>query len=525
MYNYSSTFRLFLLRKITALYIVSLLVLSSISFVRAQAPGSEWVSFTLRRVNLRQQPSTSPGSYVKIVLDEGVRVHVFDEVQGLDDYVSGWLHVYVDEGDSGWVSRDFIVPKAALERLPELKSALMKSPTIPEEVKVEIPEDSILEFPEDLQEPVDITKQEAEEEKGSFFYYILIFFFVLSVLANFYFVYRLLSISKAKAILADSDTLQKEYQLLLNANQDLDKQIEKLTQENSNLREELENIHKDLNKSKENIQQQAVKFTMAEQTHKEVLLSKDNEIQRLQKQRDELQQSNERLEKESMEKTDDLKKANALLHAKIQELEEALAEKDKSINEQIAQAKIDVETSLEKQFNDRLNEVQKTQEKKYSQQIEDANIMMEKERVSLLEENKDLQQKLKTLEIKYAEEKKLRHELEVQTGEFEKVETSKEAAFEDLQKEYNALVSSYEESQQQLKNAQAAWQAERELVSKTVPAGADIERPIPGEKAVPEAAGEEVEIPKKVIQTPPATADISQHEEYARSLFKKFRQL
>ena len=191
MYNYSSTFRIFLLRKITALYIVSLLVLSSISFVHAQAPGSEWVSFTLRRVNLRQQPSTSPGSYVKTVLDEGVRVHVFDEVQGLDDYVSGWLHVYIDEGDSGWVSRDFIVPKAALERLPELKSALMQSPTIPEEAKVEIPEDSIPGFPKGLQEPVDITKQEADEEKRSFFNFFLMPLLLLSILANLFLTYRL----------------------------------------------------------------------------------------------------------------------------------------------------------------------------------------------------------------------------------------------------------------------------------------------------------------------------------------------
>lgn len=522
MYNHSRTFHLFLSRKITALYIVSLLVLSSISFVHAQASGSEWVSFTLRRVNLRQAPTIR--SYLKTVLDEGIRVHVFDEVQGLDDEISGWLHVYVDEGDSGWVSRDFIVPKAALERFPELKSALMQSPTIQEEAKVEIPEDSIPGFSEGLKEPVDITKQEAEEE-GSFFDPFLMPLLLLSILANLFLAYRLRVVSKAKAILSDSDTLNKKYQLLLNTNRNLDKQIEKLTQENSNLHKELEDIHNNLNKSTENIQQQAIKFTMAEQTHKEERLSKDNEIQRLQIQHDELQQSKAQLEKESLEKTDYIKKTNASLQTKIQELEKTLEEKDKSIDEQIAQAKIDVETSLEKQFEDRLNEVQKTQEKKYLQQVEAVNAAMEKEKTSILGENKDLQQKLKAIEIKYVEEKKLRHELEVQTGEFEKIETSKEAEFEDLQKEYNALLSSYEEAQQQLKNAQTAWEAERKILSKPVPAGADIERTIPEEKAVPETAGEEVETPEKVMQISPVPADADQHEEYARNFFKKFRKL
>ncbi|GAI74354.1 unnamed protein product, partial [marine sediment metagenome] len=160
-----------------------------------------------------------------------------------------------------WVSRDFIVPKAALERIPELKNALMQSLTVPEEAKVEIPEDSIPGFPEDLLEPVDITKQEAEEEKGSFLDPFLMPLLLLSVLTTLFLAYRLRTVSKAKAILSDSDTLNKKYQLLLNMNRNLDKQIEKLTQENSNLHKELEDIHNNLNKSTENIQQQAVKFT------------------------------------------------------------------------------------------------------------------------------------------------------------------------------------------------------------------------------------------------------------------------
>ena len=595
MYKHSSTFQLFLSKGIIALLIASLFVLSGVSFVYAQEPGSEWVSFTLRRVNLREAPTIR--SYVKTVLDEGTPVHIFDEVQGLDDEVSGWMHVYVSEGDSGWISKDFIVSKDALENI---KTALMQSLILPQQVferstsvgKEEIPETVIPDFTEEKEPKIpgekesETSKQSGEDEQGSSFFDVFFqFLFVVSVIANIVFLYLIISYNKAGRLLSDADTLQKEYQLLMNANKELDnrihfaekkysdlektlskkekglqsqkelqqeeltklrddynqlyethsqfvttnkskdEQIEKLTQENNNLLKELENIHENLNKSTENIQQQAVKFTMTEQTHKEKLISKDDEIQRLQRQSDELQQSKEQLQKEFLEKTDGLKKENASLQAKIQEVEITLAEKNKSINEEITQAKIDLETSLEKQFNERLTEVQKTQEEKYSQEIEAVKVMMEKEKASLIENNKDLQQKFKAIETKYIEEKKERQELEAQTDKFEKPETSVEAAFEDLQKEYDALVSSYEEAQQQLKDAQTAREAERELISKTVISEAEDERTIPEQKAGLKAAGKAVETPEKVIQPQPAPADTGRQEEYARSLFKKLRQL
>jgi myosin heavy subunit len=524
----------------------------------AQQTQTQWSSVTLRRVNLRQTPSIR--SIVKTVLNEGTPVRVMKETPE-------WLYVSVVSGDSGWVSIGFIASKAEAEQLS--KTQIIGRQTQKEKSKDTLKTGQ----PEFLKqrEPVNISQSDSVL-RNNFLWIVLL---SLSLLGNIVLFVRLLSHQRTppRVLGADNSTVITELEQVKKANVDLknqlsiaqdnyskteialsktekdfqmqktahqkqieelnntisvlentlnqntqtiksqNEQIEKTSQESKNLKKELENLQKQLSKSTENLQQQAIKFTLAEQTHKEELKNKENKLKHLQEQIDTANQKYSDLEKETAGTIAELKKNNDSLLNKTAVLEKALETKEKELINRTTQLRKEFETSLDEKIEARLNEARVSIKNQSDQEKEALTLRTQREKDALQEMISSLLQQVTQLEKSHNEEHRIRTELETKIADLELNASAKESALEDLQKEYTTLLTIYEKTQQQLKQTES-FVSEGILLTTT-----------PAE--IPDVSAQEPGAAKQPSRMPPRepVAKDKQFDEYARSFFKKISTL
>lgn len=539
------------------------------------AQDSGWVSFTLNRVNLRQNP-TIRGELI-VTLDEGTPVHVFDEF--VNTVNERWLHLYYSTGDSGWVRNDFIAPLAALERHPGIQDFLLGTGGSINTTEVEQETQAGPEFTQEP-EPAVINLEDTNGQNDSILSVLSWIYFVLSLFVIAFLWYKRSKPDAEGGLLSGTGKLQNEFKLLKNENKDQKKQlqfaeekyakqelgigqkekniqtqieihrqeitdlknkfyslekthnncsnelnqkdrhVEKLEQDSKKLLKEIEALNQKLIKSSENIKAQVVKSTMAGRAHEESLQLKENKIRQL---LDDLETANNvksQLEKNHEEKTAGLRSENNSFKEKLSELEKTLSEKEKEIDNKIAQARIDSKKWFESQISDRLNEEKTTLERHFAKDIEELKNSMQVNKNMLIENNKNIKERLRETELKYNEEKKARLEIESKSISVTRSDASKSFALKDLQKEYSALLKEYDASRKKLSDTTVKTQ----LVAE--------EQPEAGIVTKPEGDGEKFEPQKKepfTAKFEPGlsgnTLDGNKYDEYVRSFFKKISKL
>ncbi|MCH8285254.1 SH3 domain-containing protein [candidate division KSB1 bacterium] len=539
------------------------------------AQDSEWVSFTLNRVNLRQDP-TIRGELI-VTLDEGTPVHVFDEF--VNTVNEGWLHLYFSTGDSGWVRNDFIAPRAALDRHPGIQDFLLGAGGSFNASEVEQETQTGPEFTREP-EPAVIILGDTNGQDGSILSVLSWIYFVLSLFVIAFLWHKGRKPDVESGLLSGTDKLQNEFKLLKNANQDLMKQlqfaeekyakqeleiaekkkniqtqnemhrqeitdlknkfyllekthnnrsdelnqkddyVEKLEQDRKKLLKEIEAANQKLIQSSENVKAQVIKSTMAGRAHEESLQLKENKIRQL---LDDLETANNvksQLEKNHEEKTAGLRSENNSFKEKLSELEKTLSEKEKEIDNKIAQARIDSKKWFESQISDRVNEEKTTLERRFAQDIEELKNSMQVNKNMLIENNKNIKTRLSETELKYNEEKKARLEIESKSVSVAWSDASKSSALKDLQKEYNALLKEYNTSRKKLSDDTiktqpvAEEQPKEEIVTKTESESEKFEP----RKKEPFTAKFEPHLSGN-------TLDGNKYDEYVRGFFKKISKL
>ncbi len=557
--------------------ILTLFFLLSISIhyvpVFAQTSEEVWNSFTLQRVNLRETPSIR--STILTVFDEGTVVTVIDEVPQ-------WMLIATSENDTGWIFSDYVVPNASLSRLPDVTSVLHQSGTMQTVTVQSAPQDEGPEFTRD-REPEYINLEDSEGDGSAGASGFFIFLFVLSLTGNAALGYWLWTLRKTSSILSEPSTFQDEFQLLKKENIDLknqlqyaqvtvsksnksverkekdlqvhrdlhiqemsdiktklvslesthnqsalslkgkDEQIENLTKKNIELQREIESVHKKLNQSSDNIKHQALKYTLENKTHTETLFEKEKVIHNQKLKLEESDKARTKAIKEILEKTDALQSDNQSLNQKIGILEKEIAEKEKSFLSKIEKERSTAKAAFEKQLHERIEREKADMENHYKSTIDTINDKVRSTQNSLINQMKQLQEKLSITETQLAEERKQREELEIQGT----APVQEKAILEDLQNEYNALLNVYEESQQNLKSSETEKQDMP--VQEQNPAQKTIEHeslPITQQEKPPVQSSE---TPDKspVLESKPVVKQNADDnlDAYARSFFKKISKI
>lgn len=226
------------------------------------------------------------------------------------------------------------------------------------------------------------------------------------------------------------------------------------------------------------------------------------------------------LEKDHEEKTAGLRRENNSLKEKLTELGQTLSKNEQVIDNKIAQARIDAKKWFDSQISDRVNEEKTTLERHFAQDIEELKNKMQENKNMLIENNKNIKERLRETELKYNEEKKARMKLESATSAVVQSDASKSSALNDLQKEYNTLLKEYDASRKQLGDTAAKTQPvaekqpETELVS-------DMEDD--GEKSITQK--KEPFEAKFASGLSGVSVEGNKYDEYVRSFFKKISKL
>ena len=212
------TVRWFLLRFrhiIILLYAVfSLAVVGTgldLSLLSAHQSQTQWTSVTLRRVNLRQNASIR--STVKTVLNEGTSVNVISET-------TDWLFVSTVSGDSGWVYKEFVASKTAIEQQAKTQGSpsTRGEPAKKDTISVSKSEFAVEREPENI----------AQNQKIVWGNLIRSILLILSIIVNIILFFRIFTQRRIPRVLGatgDSNVLANELDQLKRTNADLKNQL------------------------------------------------------------------------------------------------------------------------------------------------------------------------------------------------------------------------------------------------------------------------------------------------------------
>ncbi len=543
----------------------------------------EWSSYTLSRVNLRT--SSSQQSDRINTLDIWTKLTVVSETDE-------WIEIRLEDGQTGWVASNYVIPRNIVTGLSEdyIEAEVAKR-------IAEAGEDSAEETGfTTREEPSNITELTESDGASSNFTLISTFLLGISIIVNMILFFRMRSSSDNGELITDSKKFQQDYNLLKKENHDLKDQIDfsdnkyaelektlqksnneiklqkdlheqelnkqknrynileesfkkyeknikalddhigKLKQENSRLLKENESVNQKLGETSESIQEKVVKYTMAEQAHKEENLKKQNEINKLQSQISEIKLLNQQFEDELMEQKGLLEKGKNEFEKEIRELKDKLNEKEQKISIEVEKEKEKLSIDLEERFSNRMEDEKRILSERL--ESEKQNILKDKE--ELVMRNSELEKMFKDKNIALDRELQTVKELEKKLRDTEQTVIEKETvtehpglqAFEKLKKDHEQLLATFEEKKKITVSAENAWKTEKvDYLAKIKELEEKLDKAEKEQKTVVEELIVEekpVEIKKPETAPVEAVSEIKKpedYEQYVHSFFTKIKKL
>ncbi|MFC1492806.1 SH3 domain-containing protein [candidate division KSB1 bacterium] len=563
-------------------FIILILLFTAISVsVHAQTQQSaEWSSYTMTGVNLRA--SASQQSDRISTLETWTRITVIGESDG-------WVEIRLEDGQTGWVASNYVIPRDIVAGLTdEIVQAEVARRMA--SISTDTTEESGFTT---RAEPSNVA--ELTESNGGASNYVIVTTFLLgiSIILNMVLFFKMKSSSGNGELITDTKKFQQDYNLLKKENHDLKDQIEfadnkyaelekslqknsaetklqkdlheqelnkqknryniledsfkkyeknlkaldehigKLKQENSILLKENESINQKLGETSENIQEKIVKYTMAEQAHKEENIRKQNDINSLQSRISEMKLMIQQLEDELVELKGLREKEKKEFEKAARSLEQKLNEKEQIINIAVEKEREKLSVELEEKYSKRMADEKRMLAEKF--EIEKQNILVESESLSL--RNIELEKIFKDKETALNKEIKSREELEKKVIETQKQIIEKEPeedrpgiqAFEDLKRDHEQLLATFQEKKKVSDSAENAWKEEKKKYLSIIQELED--RLLEAEKAEKEEE-EEVIVEKKPIEIKEAepvpseaVSEIKKPEEYKQYVHSFFTQI
>ncbi len=409
---------------------------------------SEWQSLTIRRVNIRS--SNTQQSSIISTIDQLAKVTVTGER-------GGWFNIRLDNGLTGWISSDFIIPRdrvdsitpqpEPLDEQPDISADSASSDPPAEEFTSESEPRSGIDTPEG-QAGMSFLAAHFDEWNLHIFIPLIL---GISILMNMVLLFIMKSEAGKAVITGDSLKIKEKFERLKKQSEDNKKQLDfskdvirsleknlrkrekeqqlqselhskelseqknrfnelekehssctrefrskdevlnKLTNENRTLKKEVENLHQQVNKSKDNLQKQAVKLTLTEQKHHDIISNEKSRIKEMENKIADLESNFRKNEEEYSRETEKKDSFIRELNENLNRLQKESAEKETALKQDIQEAVDKKSAELTDQFEQKITELKENARIELESSKSDYLDTLEKERAEFEKVKTDLE--------------------------------------------------------------------------------------------------------------------------------------